>query len=168
MTLPFLPHLHADETPVHAANDTVLVTDGSQFHNLHKDIFYINDPTLTFVGVPFFTATFTLFEFQAMVVAKVLSGQAKLPSTQVMREEYEERVKAKGYGKAFHSLKDKEAEYVDELLDWVNGDLAEIGGEKIPGHTEIWHAARAEQMQRMKAMFAAPPGLQKALVAACI
>jgi hypothetical protein len=41
LTLPFLPHLHSDETPVDKADDTLLVTDGTQFHNLHKDIFYI-------------------------------------------------------------------------------------------------------------------------------
>ncbi|KAF1935497.1 FAD/NAD(P)-binding domain-containing protein [Clathrospora elynae] len=99
ITVPFLPQYHSDETSVDAATDGVLVTDGSQFHNLHKDIFYIKDPSLTFVGVPFFTATFTLFEFQAMVVAKVLSGQAKLPTEMEMRAEYGERVKVKGYAK---------------------------------------------------------------------
>jgi hypothetical protein len=156
LTLPFLPHLHSDDTPVEEANDELLVTDGTQFHNLHKDIFYINDPSLVFVGVPFFTATFTLFEFQAMVVAKVLSGVAKLPSRTAMRAEYDGRVKAKGYGKAFHSLRDREAEYVDELLAWVNHDLEEAGRSRLEGHTANWHAAREEQVQRIKALFAAP------------
>lgn len=167
MTLPFLPHLHSDETPVEAANDELLVTDGSQFHNLHKDIFYINDPSLIFVGVPFFTATFTLFDFQAMVVAKVLSGQAKLPSKAAMRLEYDERVKEKGYGKAFHSLREREAEYVNELLAWINKDLDEIGGKKLEGHTEKWHIARAEQVDRIKALFAAVPRPEKRLEVTC-
>lgn len=167
ITLPFLPHLHSDETPVDAANDELLVTDGSQFHNLHKDIFYINDPSLTFVGVPFFTATFTLFEFQAMVVAKVLSGQAKLPSREAMRSEYNERVREKGYGKAFHSLRDRETEYADELLAWVNRDLEEIGGKKLEGHTDKWRVARAEQSERIKALFAGPPVPEKKLEVTC-
>lgn len=166
LTLPFLPHLHSDDTPIDQATETLLVTDGSQFHNLHKDIFYINDPTLAFVGVPFFTATFTLFEFQAMVVAKVLSGQVKLPSTEAMRLEYNERVAKKGYGKAFHSLRDKEVEYVDELLAWVNSDLEQIGERKLNGHTTKWHAAKEEQVQRMKAMFA-QPSTEKPLVVSC-
>ncbi|KAF1847961.1 dimethylaniline monooxygenase [Cucurbitaria berberidis CBS 394.84] len=167
ITLPFLPHLHSDETPVDAANDELIVTNGSQFHNLHKDIFYINDPTLTFVGVPFFTATFTLFEFQAMVVAKVLSGQAKLPSKEAMRAEYDERVREKGYGKAFHSLRDREADYVKELLAWVNRDIEEIGGKRLDGHTDTWHVAKLEQVQRMKALFAAAPGPEKRLEVTC-
>lgn len=156
LILPFLPQLHSDATPAKAADETVLVTDGTQFHNLHKDIFYISDPTLVFVGVPFFTATFTLFEFQAMVVAKVFSGQARLPSEKAMRSEYRSRVATKGYGKAFHSLRDREAEYVEELLAWVNHDLEQGGRRKLPGHTQQWHAAKEQQVQRIKAFFAAP------------
>jgi hypothetical protein len=156
LTLPFLPHLHSDGTPVDKAGETLLVTDGTQFHNLHKDIFYINDPTLTFIGVPFFTATFTLFEFQAMVVAKVLSGQASLPRRDAMRSEYNDKIKTKGYGKAFHSLRDQEAAYVNELIDWVNHDLEKAGKERLYGHTEKWHTARAEQLERIKALFSTP------------
>jgi hypothetical protein len=166
LTLPFLPHLHSDEMPVEQANDTVLVTDGTQFHNLHKDIFYINDPSLVFVGVPFFTATFTLFEFQAMVVAKVLAGQAKLPSKEAMQSEYNDRVRTKGYGKAFHSLRDREEEYVNELLTWVNRDLEEAYQARLVGHSEKWHIAKQEQILRMKALFAAPSN-EKSLVVTC-
>jgi ACS family pantothenate transporter-like MFS transporter len=167
LTLPFLPHLHSDDTPVEKANDTVLVTDGNQFHNLHKDIFYIPDPSLAFIGVPFFTATFTLFEFQAMVVAKVLSGQATLPSQEAMRDEYQERVRTKGYGKSFHSLRDKEEEYVNELLGWVNGDLEKRGRERLVGHSEGWKKAREEQVQRIKALFASPRTMERKIEVTC-
>lgn len=137
-TVPFLPHLHDDSMPIHeaSASPTILVTDGTQFHNLHKDIFYIPDPTLIFVGVPYYTATFTLFEFQAMVVAAVLAGHADLPSEADMRAEYEARVTAKGYGRGFHSLRDKEMEYVNELLNWVNAEGVRRGRSPIQGHTE--------------------------------
>ncbi|KAH8731955.1 dimethylaniline monooxygenase [Phaeosphaeriaceae sp. PMI808] len=156
LTLPFLPHLHSDQTSVDKADDYTLVTDGTQFHNIHKDIFYIKDPSLVFIGVPFFTATFTLFEFQAMVVAKVLSGQAKLPSQEDMRSEYNERVKMRGYGKPFHSLQEQEAEYVKDILAWVNYDLEKAGKNKLDGHTDRWHVAKAEQVQRFKALREAP------------
>ena len=152
LTLPFLPQLHSDATPAESADEHVLVTDGTQFHNLHKDIFYISDPSLAFVGVPFFTATFTLFEFQAMAVAKVFSGQARLPSEKAMRAEYYRRLKTKGHGKALHSLRDREAEYVNELLAWVNHDLEEAGRQKLLGHSEQWHIAREAQVQRMKSL----------------
>ncbi|KAL6704424.1 hypothetical protein ACN47E_008276 [Coniothyrium glycines] len=167
MTLPFLAQHHADTLPAAHAPDTVLVTDGTQFHNLHKDIFYIPDPSLAFVGVPFFTATFSLFDFQAQVVAKVLAGQVRLPARDAMRAEYVERVRRKGVGKAFHSLRDQEHEYVDELLEWVNADLVESGAARVSGHTETWHRAREEQVARMKAMFEAPGVVQRELEVTC-
>jgi thioredoxin reductase len=167
VTLPFLPDLHSDETSPEEVNDTLLVTDGNQLHNLHKDIFYIRDPSLVFVGVPYFTATFTLFEFQAMVVAKVLSGQVTLPNEKDMRIEYHKRVQSKGYGKGFHSLRDQEVQYVDELLEWVNRNLVDLGKEKLNGHTRQWHEAKEEQVERIKALFAAGPGPERKLETVC-
>ncbi|KAE9978216.1 hypothetical protein EG327_007465 [Venturia inaequalis] len=153
MALPFLRRFHEDDTIPSEASDTVLVTNGEQFHNLHKDIAYIPDPTLVFVGVPYFTATFTLFEFQAMVVSQVLSGRAEWPDKQSMREEYRQRVMQKGLGKAFHSLKGVEVEYVKELLSWVNEQGESRGAKRIEGHTEAWHQAKEEFNERMKKMF---------------
>ncbi|KAJ4993415.1 putative flavin dependent monooxygenase [Stagonosporopsis vannaccii] len=167
LTLPFLPHLHADNTAPHAADDRVLVTDGTMFHNLHRDVFYIPDASLAFVGVPFFTATFTLFEFQAMVVAKVMAGLVDLPSQSEMRGEYVQRVREKGVGKAFHSLRDREEEYVDALLRWVNRDLERKGREGLTGHTEKWRRARGEMVERIRALLAKPVGEQKEIQSTC-
>ncbi|KAL2847213.1 major facilitator superfamily domain-containing protein [Aspergillus pseudoustus] len=152
-TLPFLPSYHNDKLTPAEADEKILVTDGTQAHNLHQDIFYIPDPTLAFVGVPFYTATFTLFEFQAIVVANVLSGIANLPAESAMRAEYNERVGRKGVGKRFHSLKDIEELYVNELLDWVNGFRAERGLNAVQGHTKTWHDAKEAQRERIKALF---------------
>lgn len=153
ISLPFLKQYHSDDTPVYKANDTVLVTDGTQVHNLHKDIFYIPDPTLIFIGIPYYTATFTLFEFQAMAAAAVLSNQAFLPFREVMRTEYQERVRKKGVGKSFHSLKDKEVEYADELVGWINRDRATVGAKPLEGHTQAWHIANADRLQKLRQMF---------------
>ena len=87
-------------------------------------------------------------------MAKVLAGQARLPSEEAMRAEYRERIRAKGHGKAFHSLRDQEVEYVDELLAWVNRDLEDIGRKRLEGHSEQWKVAKEEQVQRIKELFA--------------
>ena len=136
-TVPFLPDLHNDSmSSAEAINDpTVLATDGTQYHNLHKDIFYIPDPTLAFVGVPYYTATFTLFEFQAIVVAAVFAGVASLPSQTSMRAEYEDRVARKGSGRGFHSLRDQDMDYVDEILAFVNEEGKKRGRAIVQGHT---------------------------------
>lgn len=153
ITLPFLPEYHNDEISPDNADDRILVTDGTQVHNLHKDIFYIPDPTLVFIGIPYYTATFTLFEFQAIVVTAILSGIAQLPSKADMRAEYNERVRRIGAGRKFHSLKDIEELYVADFLEWINRDRESQGLPAIEGHTSIWHEAKAAQRERVKSLF---------------
>ena len=150
MTLPFLPSLHNDSLAPEQADETILVTDGTQFHNLHKDIFYIPDPTLAFVGVPFFTATFTLFEMQAILVSKIFSGQAWVPSEAEMRKEYNEKVEKKGYGRSFHSLMGAEIPYVAGLVEWVNSQIPITGGEKMEGHTEAFLQGYKTMLDKFK------------------
>lgn len=137
------------------------------YHNLHKDIFYIPDPTLLFIGVPFFTATFSLFEFQAMAAAKVINGLAKLPSEPAMRVEYEQRIQEKGLGKGFHSLKDREEEYVGELLGWVNRDLVERGLERLEGHSAGWRRAKGEQVERLRKLFGGEKRVERGFEGGC-
>lgn len=154
ITLPFLQEYHQDNVAPEDASDTVLVTDGTMVHNLHKDIFYIPDPTLAFVGVPYYTATFTLFEFQAIVVAAVFSGVARLPSISSMREGYRERTREHrsngGGGRGFHSLKDKEEVYVKDLLGWINGDRAGFGLPPVEGHSETWLMNKKAQREKLR------------------
>ncbi|PKY01124.1 FAD/NAD(P)-binding domain-containing protein [Aspergillus campestris IBT 28561] len=150
MTVPFLPEYHNDNISADEADEKVLVTDGNQVHNLHKDIFYIQDPTLAFVGIPYYTATFTLFEFQAMAVAAVYSGIASLPTTRTMRTEYLAKLKRLGAGKQFHSLKDVEDVYVRELVEWVNNGRSAFRLPLIQGHTRHWFQAQKAYKEHVK------------------
>ena len=152
MTVPFLHEYHNDDTSSHEADEKVLITDGNQVHNLHKDIFYIQDPTLAFVGVPYYTATFTLFEFQAMAVAAVFSGIASLPTIRDMRTEYLKKVQRLGAGKQFHSLKDVEDVYVRDLVDWVNDGRSGFHLPPIQGHTKHWFRARKAYKEQIKVL----------------
>lgn len=154
---PFLSHLHSDITPAENADDFVLVTaEGEMVHNLHKDIFYIEDPSLIFVGAPYHIATFSLFDFQSQAVARVLSGKANLPSRNEMREEYQRRVRTKGLGRNFHSLKSigDEQGYVVDLVEWMNRDAERLGiKDNMHGHTAEWLASyqlRVEKMTKLR------------------
>jgi len=140
---------HRDDVRREEADDSVLVTDGTMTHNLHQDIFYIPDPTLAFVGVPFRIATFSLFEFQAIAVAAVFTGHAALPSAEVMRDEYKARLKEKGLGKPFHSLMGVDVQYVADLMTWVNRgrDESDI---KTKGYSDEWIAVQTGYIARMK------------------
>lgn len=148
MVLPFLPDFNEGKL-----SETAIVTDGQQFHNLHQDIFYIPDPTLAFVGVSFYTATFTLFEFQAIAVAAFLSRTAQLPSLESMRAEYQERVDVKGYGRSFHSLKGEEEPYVQKIIEWVNSGRGKKGLPSIQGHTDSWLEGKKAHAERLALLF---------------
>jgi hypothetical protein len=150
MSYPFLADLHADDVSPEDATETTLVTTGQVTHNLHKDIFYIPDPTLAFIGIPYHVATFSLFEFQAMAVAAIYSGAARLPKEENTRKEYEERVKRKGVGRKLHSLRDDEGEitYAKEMMEIVNQGRREE--DKVEGHTREWFEAYQRRLVRMK------------------
>jgi hypothetical protein len=150
MSYPFLANFHADDLSPEDATETTLVTTGQVTHNLHKDIFYIPDPTLAFIGIPYHVATFSLFEFQAMAVAAIYSGTATLSGEKEMRAEYEERVKRKGVGRRLHSLKDDEGEivYAKEMMEIVNQGRREE--DRVEGHTKEWFEAYQRRLVRMK------------------
>jgi hypothetical protein len=58
------------------ADEQVIITaDCRTVHNLHEDIFYIPDPT------------FSLYDFQAQVLASVFAGRVRLPSKTAMEVE---------------------------------------------------------------------------------
>ncbi|OIW34139.1 FAD/NAD(P)-binding domain-containing protein [Coniochaeta ligniaria NRRL 30616] len=150
---PFLPQLHSDTVPAAEAGPHLVVTaDGEMAHNLHKDIFYIPDPTLAFVGVPYYVATFSLFDFQSQIVARVLGGKAILPPEDKMRDEYQARLDERGVGRGFHSLRmpGQEIAYVKDLVDWANRDAKELGVEEMRGHSQAWLDGYEEMKERMR------------------
>lgn len=138
---PFISQFHGDNTSLEEAGPETLVTsDGNMVHNLFKDIFYIEDPSLAFIGVPYHVSTFSLFDFQAQAAARILTGKSRLPSRELLRKEYSARVAAKGLGRKFHSLAEEGAEvgYVKDLVDFVNGGVVGQDVEPMQGHSEQW------------------------------
>ncbi|EWY85625.1 hypothetical protein FOYG_12765 [Fusarium oxysporum NRRL 32931] len=163
---PFLAQYHRDDVSANNATRDILITsEGNMVHNLHKDIFYTEDPSLSFIGVPYYTATFSLFDFQAQVLARVLTGKTSLPDIQSLRQEYDERVASKGRGRKFHSLAGdgEEIEYVRDLLDWANSSLVDNEIEPLAGHSKEWLDTYNEQREKRKllrvAKGAEPEGL---------
>lgn len=61
-------------------------------------------------------------------------------------------MREKGSGKMFHSLKDKEVEYVDGLVRWMNEDWASVGAAVVESQTEACHEANRERVEKMRRM----------------
>lgn len=142
---PFLGDLQRPTVPVEAADDEVIVTsDGYTLHNLHKDIFYIPDPTLAFIGVPYNTSTFSLFDFQSRVLAKIFKGEARLPSEEEMYRLHRARKAKQKPGERLHNLALSDVAYAEEILESVNRDLKRAELPRMIAFDEKWHAGFAE------------------------
>lgn len=86
--------------------------------DLYKQIFYIKDPSLTFVGLSKDVNPFPFAEAQGTVISRYYSGRLHLPLQEKMLDEFETELSQKG--SKFHSLKyPLEPEYINELYDWL-------------------------------------------------
>ncbi|CAO3588013.1 unnamed protein product [Absidia cylindrospora] len=154
----FLQELHDDDANISDGKldeDKVLVKqDGSQLFNLHKDIFYIPNPTLSFIGVPFHIATFSFFEFQAYAVARVYSQSAFLPIPERMRSEWTDRLKRKGGGREFHALgAELEQDYIQDIVTWVNKHGAPLKKPLLEGHSQAWFDVKEKAFDALRMEF---------------
>lgn len=139
-TMPFLRFPQQDSSPSLDVSEEAIITDATQMHNLHKDIFYIHDPTLAFIGVPHGVATFPFFDAQAMAVAAVFAGKAALPTVSEMRSEYTDRKATKGQGRKMHGLGfGSERKYLEDIRGWIHGDNT--------GHDENWYQTRLASLE---------------------
>lgn len=95
------------------------ITDGKYVKDLYRQMFYINDPTLAFVGLNKFVSPFPLSESQAAVIARVFSGRIQLPNAEFLHKSYEAEAATKGLGRTFHNLIDSDYTYCNELYEWI-------------------------------------------------
>lgn len=100
--------------------DAVLLPSGQRVNRLYRQIFYIPDPSLTFVCMSKFIIPFPLAETQGAAIARYYSGRLQLPSESEMRADEIEREKAKGSGSEYHNLPfPEDVEYYRSLQDWI-------------------------------------------------
>ncbi|WRT63141.1 uncharacterized protein IL334_000044 [Kwoniella shivajii] len=155
-SFPFLPNYHQDYEQV-ASNSLAkhhLVSDGSGVLNLWRDVFYIPDPSLTFIGLSVNTSAFSFFEYQSISIARVLSGKARLPDEATRWADYAQLVKEKGEGKFSHLLnRDGERSYVRDTVEWLNKDAEWSGAEPVQGHSAEWIAESDKMVQLLASKY---------------
>ncbi|CAO3612229.1 unnamed protein product [Cunninghamella blakesleeana] len=94
-----------------------ITTNSKKILNTYKDIFLINDPTLTFMGTTKHLSTVLFFDYQAQAIARVWSQQARLPNKKLMKQ----------FNESFQSpcpLASYEGEHerlrVENIVPWLN------------------------------------------------
>ena len=139
--------------PFLSSLESELISTGQRVHNTYKHLFYIDDPTIAFIGLPMKIVPFRLDEAQAAVVARLWAGRLELPSTQEMRMWEEGVIAERGTGKAFHDLSfSREFEYHKELVDWARRAIGQEG--KMPLRWSAKERWARERFPAIKKAFA--------------
>lgn len=111
------------------------LTDGVFLPDVYLHTFYTPDPSLAFVGVPVDAVSFRAFEYQAVWVARYISGQIELPSVDEQQLWNKRRFEERGSTRSYHSLSSLEAvqDFFDALTELGGGVKAQKkGGRDFP------------------------------------
>ncbi len=134
--------------PFLSSFESKFISTGERVHRLYKHLFYIDDPTIAFIGLPTNIIPFRTDEGQGAVVARVWAERLELPSILEMSRWEEDTITERGAGKAFHKLPfPKDFEYHNELVDWAT--RATGRGGKMPMR---WSAKERWARGRMAAI----------------
>lgn len=111
------------------------------FRNIHRGIFYIDDPTLLFIALQKQVAPMPLAEAQGVYVARVLSNRLKLPSAEEMHKIEKEITDKYTSESQYHFLGyPGDVNYMTELIDEVAKIEDGLGGHEA----EIWDEKRRQ------------------------
>jgi hypothetical protein len=136
-SLPFLP-----DVPVR----------NNRVPDLYQHVLWQKDPTLLFVGAVAAGLTFKVFEWQAVLAARILAGRAVLPSVEEMRKWEVERIKARGDDVKFTLIFPDFEDYF-ETLRQLAGEGEEGKGRKLPRFRREWVRAFLDGHERRKVMW---------------
>jgi hypothetical protein len=134
-SLPFLPH-------VEVRNNRV--------PGLYQHVVYRKDPTLLFVGAVGAGLTFKIFEWQAVLAARILSGRALLPPLEEQQLWEQEVIRKKGDGPAFTVIFPDFEDYFETVRKLAGNPAEGQVGRKLPPFEQSWLEAFMAGHQRRK------------------
>ena len=101
--------------------------DGIIMPRLYQHTFMIDDFLVNFVGVPIDGISLRVFEYQAILLSRFLSGKVVLPPIEQQELWTKELLVKKGIGRAYHTIG------VDDALDYIK-TLVALGEPKEGYH----------------------------------
>ena len=114
-----------------------LISTGDRVQGLYKHIWYIPDPTLVFVGIPYKIIPFRTVQGQAAAIARVWAHRLDLPSEIEMCRWEESRIAECGTGKKFHTFQvPEDFKYHNEMMQWASCAQENANGVLPPIWTE--------------------------------
>jgi hypothetical protein len=122
-SLPFLPH-------VKVRNNRV--------PGLYQHVIYQKDPTLLFIGAVGAGLTFKVFEWHAILAARVLAGRASLPPVEEQQKWEVDRIAKKGDGPAFTLIFPDFEEYFEKVRELAGEPKDGEPGRRLPKFDRKW------------------------------
>ncbi|KAL2112240.1 hypothetical protein VUR80DRAFT_8195 [Thermomyces stellatus] len=119
---------------------------------LYQHVVYQQDPSLVFVGAVSAGLTFKVFEWQAVLAARLLAGRAKLPPVAEQQKWEEERIKKRGDGVKFTLIFPDFEDYFNTLRE-LAGPGEKGLGRQLPPFKREWFRAFLEGHERRKSMW---------------
>lgn len=110
------------------------ITDGGKIvTSAFQHTFLVEEPLIAIVGIPVDAISFRVFEFQAILVARFLTGKVSLPSRDEQKEWIQQRLSEKGSTRAYHTIGSEDAlKFLDKLIE-----LGTLGKGQIPTGREF-------------------------------
>ena len=97
-----------------------LIDTGERVQHIYRHVFYIELPSLAFIGLPSKIIPFRTFEGQAAVIARVWANRLTLPTKARMDQWEEHEMAERGSGRSFHVLPfPKDFDYHNDMVDWA-------------------------------------------------
>jgi thioredoxin reductase len=96
-------------------------------HNLYDQTFYVDDPSLVFLGMPRQIMPFPTFQNQAILVTKVWAKKFTLPDTETLRRYEPDRLQKLNYDHdKYHSFPHPEdIELGERWRQWIEADKSD-------------------------------------------
>jgi hypothetical protein len=106
--------------------------------DLYQHVVYQKDPTLLFIGAVGAGLTFKVFEWHAVLAARVLAGRASLPPLEEQQNWELDRIAKKGDGPAFSLIFPDFEEYFETVRELAGNPKDGEPGRRLPIFDRKW------------------------------
>ncbi|TQN68005.1 Thiol-specific monooxygenase, partial [Colletotrichum shisoi] len=167
-TLPFFDNPPPPPSPTTTTTTTTTSTPGkktaaplptprnNRIPNLYLHTIYTPDPTILFVGAVNAGLTFKVFEYQAVLAARLLAGRVppdRLPAAEAQRAWEADRVASRGDGPRFALVFPDFPDYFESLRRLAGPPTDDGRGRRLPPYNPFWFERFMAGHERRKAMW---------------
>ncbi|KAK7523008.1 uncharacterized protein IWZ02DRAFT_260202 [Phyllosticta citriasiana] len=154
-----LPFFQQPSTSPNGPKKPVPTPRNNRIPNLYLHTIYTPDPSIVFVGAVNAGLTFKIFEYQAVLAARLLAGRVKkLSSVQEQLQWEKDRIAQRGDGPKFSLVFPDFKEYMETIRELAGPPTADGKGRSLPPFDQVWfdkfmagHERRKDMWRRFNA-----------------